>query len=245
MFPFSIHLTPSIGYEEGGQLTEKLRKNPRAVVLLDEVEKAHAEVLTIMLQVFDEGRVSICGLCTHWFRDLLLVDGRQRQDDRLPQRHLHHDVQLGPARDWGHFLQNQTRIGGWEAQARYYYDCITYYFRPPLDFAYCADEIAYVRAETNQFVNNVVQPILKRHFQRDEFLGRINEIIVFHPFSGEGIICFAPHEADASDLEHIVIKELDKWRTRSLRRQNITLKWTDALVHSLTNDYNVWFFLVS
>jgi ATP-dependent Clp protease ATP-binding subunit ClpA len=54
-------LTVSIGYEEGGQLTEKLRKNPRAVVLLDEVEKAHPEVLTIMLQVFDEGRV--CSAC--------------------------------------------------------------------------------------------------------------------------------------------------------------------------------------
>lgn len=39
-----------VGYEEGGQLTEKLRKHPNAVVLLDEVEKAHIDVLTIMLQ---------------------------------------------------------------------------------------------------------------------------------------------------------------------------------------------------
>jgi ATP-dependent Clp protease ATP-binding subunit ClpB len=39
-----------IGYEEGGQLTEKLEKCPNAIVLLDEVEKAHIDVLTIMLQ---------------------------------------------------------------------------------------------------------------------------------------------------------------------------------------------------
>jgi ATP-dependent Clp protease ATP-binding subunit ClpB len=47
-----------VGYEEGGQLTEKLRQCPDAVVLLDEVEKAHPDVLTIMLQLFDEGRLT-------------------------------------------------------------------------------------------------------------------------------------------------------------------------------------------
>ena len=48
------------------------------------------------------------------------------------------------------------------------------------------DELTLVRTETNQFINGVVHPILKRHFKRDEFLGRINEIIVFHPFSHSG-----------------------------------------------------------
>lgn len=54
-----------VGFEEGGQLTEKLRQCPDAVVLLDEVEKAHPDVLTIMLQLFDEGRLTdgkVCGL---------------------------------------------------------------------------------------------------------------------------------------------------------------------------------------
>lgn len=44
-----------IGYEEGGQLTEKIRRKPYAVVLLDEVEKAHPDVFNLLLQVFDEG----------------------------------------------------------------------------------------------------------------------------------------------------------------------------------------------
>lgn len=47
-----------IGYEEGGQLTEALRHKPYSVVLLDEVEKAHRDVFNILLQVFDEGRIT-------------------------------------------------------------------------------------------------------------------------------------------------------------------------------------------
>lgn len=48
-----------VGHEEGGQLTKKLKQCPNAVVLFDEVDKAHPDVLTIMLQLFDEVRVSL------------------------------------------------------------------------------------------------------------------------------------------------------------------------------------------
>lgn len=47
-----------VGYDEGGQLTEALRRRPYSVVLLDEVEKAHMDVFNILLQVFDEGRIT-------------------------------------------------------------------------------------------------------------------------------------------------------------------------------------------
>jgi ATP-dependent Clp protease ATP-binding subunit ClpA len=47
-----------VGYEEGGQLTEAVRSRPYAVVLLDEVEKAHPEVFNLLLQVLDDGRLS-------------------------------------------------------------------------------------------------------------------------------------------------------------------------------------------
>lgn len=47
-----------IGYDEGGQLTEALRRRPYAVVLLDEIEKAHHDVFNILLQVFDDGRLT-------------------------------------------------------------------------------------------------------------------------------------------------------------------------------------------
>jgi ATP-dependent Clp protease ATP-binding subunit ClpB len=47
-----------VGYEEGGQLTEAVRRKPYSVVLLDEIEKAHPEVFNILLQVLDEGRLT-------------------------------------------------------------------------------------------------------------------------------------------------------------------------------------------
>merc|ERR1712003_224913 len=47
-----------VGHEEGGQLTEGLRRNPYVVVLLDELEKAHPEVLNVLLQVLDDGRIT-------------------------------------------------------------------------------------------------------------------------------------------------------------------------------------------
>lgn len=47
-----------VGYEEGGQLTEKVRRNPYSIVLFDEIEKAHADVFNLLLQVLDEGRLT-------------------------------------------------------------------------------------------------------------------------------------------------------------------------------------------
>ncbi len=47
-----------IGYEEGGQLTEKVRRHPYSVVLFDEIEKAHPDVFNILLQILDEGRIT-------------------------------------------------------------------------------------------------------------------------------------------------------------------------------------------
>ena len=47
-----------VGYEEGGQLTEKVRRKPYSVILLDEIEKAHPDVFNILLQVLDDGRLT-------------------------------------------------------------------------------------------------------------------------------------------------------------------------------------------
>ena len=47
-----------VGYEEGGQLTEAVRRKPYSVILLDEIEKAHPEVFNILLQVLDDGRIT-------------------------------------------------------------------------------------------------------------------------------------------------------------------------------------------
>jgi ATP-dependent Clp protease ATP-binding subunit ClpB len=62
-----------IGYEEGGQLTEAVRRRPYSVILLDEVEKAHPEVFDILLQVLDDGRLTDGQGRTVDFRNTILV----------------------------------------------------------------------------------------------------------------------------------------------------------------------------
>ncbi len=62
-----------VGYEEGGQLTEAVRRRPYAVLLLDEVEKAHPEVFDILLQVLDDGRLTDGQGRTVDFRNVILV----------------------------------------------------------------------------------------------------------------------------------------------------------------------------
>ena len=47
-----------VGYEEGGQLSEKVRRNPYSVILFDEIEKAHPDVFNILLQVLDDGHIT-------------------------------------------------------------------------------------------------------------------------------------------------------------------------------------------
>ncbi|MGW2054927.1 AAA family ATPase, partial [Streptomyces sp. NPDC001840] len=62
-----------VGYEEGGQLTEAVRRRPYSVILLDEVEKAHPEVFDILLQVLDDGRLTDGQGRTVDFRNTILV----------------------------------------------------------------------------------------------------------------------------------------------------------------------------
>ena len=62
-----------VGHEEGGQLTEALRRRPHAVVLLDEIEKAHPDVLPVLLQVLDEGRLTDSLGRTVTFRHAVLM----------------------------------------------------------------------------------------------------------------------------------------------------------------------------
>ncbi|MCI1594578.1 MAG: ATP-dependent chaperone ClpB [Pediococcus pentosaceus] len=62
-----------IGYEEGGQLTEAVRRNPYSIVLFDEIEKAHPEVFNILLQVLDDGRLTDGQGRTVNFRNTILI----------------------------------------------------------------------------------------------------------------------------------------------------------------------------
>ena len=62
-----------VGYEEGGQLTEKVRRKPYSIVLLDEIEKAHPDVFNILLQVMDEGRLTDTNGRTVDFKNTIVI----------------------------------------------------------------------------------------------------------------------------------------------------------------------------
>lgn len=76
-----------VGYEEGGQLTEAVRRNPYTVILLDEIEKAHKDVFNILLQVLDDGRLTDSKGRTVDFKNSLIVMTSNIGSDRIADLH--------------------------------------------------------------------------------------------------------------------------------------------------------------
>ena len=72
-----------VGYDEAGQLTEKIRRHPYSVVLFDEIEKAHPDVLNILLQILDDGRITDAAGKTVNFENVILVMTTNAGSDRV------------------------------------------------------------------------------------------------------------------------------------------------------------------
>jgi len=75
-----------IGYEEGGQLTEAIRRRPYAVVLFDEIEKAHPEVFNVMLQILDDGRLTDSKGRVVNFKNTVIIMTSNIAEEDLPKR---------------------------------------------------------------------------------------------------------------------------------------------------------------
>src|SRR4029079_8808283 len=92
-----------VGYDEGGQLTEAVRRRPYAVILLDEVEKAHPDVFDVLLQVLDDGRLTDGQGRTVDFRNAILIltsnIGSVFINDPNLHRDARRDAALRAARD--------------------------------------------------------------------------------------------------------------------------------------------------
>ncbi|XP_053564758.1 caseinolytic peptidase B protein homolog isoform X2 [Bombina bombina] len=185
-----------VGHEEGGQLTKKLKQCPNAVVLFDEVDKAHPDVLTIMLQLFDEGRLTDGKGNTIECKDAIFIMTCNVGSDEIAQ----YALQLRQEAQ----EMNRKRLA------------------ENLDDIQISEKITI----SKQFKENVIRPILKAHFRRDEFLGRINEIVYFLPFC-------------QSELTQLVHKELSSWAKRAKQRHNITLLWDREVMDVLADGYNV------
>ncbi|KAI8579620.1 hypothetical protein K450DRAFT_240701 [Umbelopsis ramanniana AG] len=155
-----------VGFEEGGQLTEKLKDCPNATVLLDEVKKARPNVLTIMLQLFDEGRITDGKGATVECKDAIFV-----MTSNLAQHQTADEAELLRLEATTDHDSQSTGINTEDAkQARV-----------------AADEVKSDSKDgditlSRRFIDRVIYPILYDYFGRDEFLGRINEVLFFLPF---------------------------------------------------------------
>lgn len=177
-----------VGHEEGGQLTKRLKERPNAIVLLDEVEKAHPDVLTIMLQLFDEGRITDGKGETMECKDAIFV-----MTSNLAQTEIGNE-----AEELRREAREKAGLTGLNDEAT---------------------------SLSREFIEETVQPILKSHFQRDEFLGRINEILYFLPFND-------------AELKELTLRELRKWESRAMDRHGIKVTWSDAALEELQTGYN-------
>jgi ATP-dependent Clp protease ATP-binding subunit ClpC len=127
-----------VGYEEGGQLTERIRRRPYSVLLLDEVEKAHPDVFNMLLQIMEEGRLTDSFGRHVDFRNVVMI----------MTSNLGSELIKGGGPEFG--LRPK---GKGEATERNY-----------------------------QQIKETVLKEIERHF-RPEFIGRLDDVIVFRPLS--------------------------------------------------------------
>src|SRR5207302_3914471 len=143
-----------VGYEEGGQLTEQVRRNPYCVVLLDEIEKAHPEVFNILLQVMEDGHLTDSQGRTVDFRNTLII-----MTSNVGVKPIEHDMPLG-FRDTRQAF-NDPKL--YESMKNKMLDEMKKLFRP-------------------EFLNRVDEVIVFHHLRREEileiaelYLKRVNE----------------------------------------------------------------------
>ncbi len=129
-----------VGYEEGGQLTDAVRKTPYSVILFDEVEKAHMDFFNILLQVLDDGR---------------LTDGQGRTVD------FTNCVIIMTSNLGSHLLKGEMKKLGFSSDEK-------------------------KEKETFEEVKTKMMDEVK-HVFRPEFINRIDEILVFHPLTGDNL----------------------------------------------------------
>ncbi|HEY3406965.1 MAG TPA: ATP-dependent Clp protease ATP-binding subunit, partial [Propionicimonas sp.] len=131
-----------VGYEEGGQLTEKVRRKPFSVVLFDEIEKAHPDIFNSLLQILDEGRLTDAQGRVVDFKNTVIV-----MTTNLGTRDISKAVNLG-------FSQNSDEAGSYEKMKAKVSDELKQHFRP--EFLNRVDEIVVFHQLTSEDIEHIV-----------------------------------------------------------------------------------------
>ncbi|MCE1200413.1 MAG: ATP-dependent Clp protease ATP-binding subunit, partial [Marinilabiliales bacterium] len=146
-----------VGYEEGGQLTEKVRRKPYAVILLDEIEKAHPDVFNLLLQVMDEGRLTDSLGRKIDFRNTILI-----MTSNIGTRQL---------KDFGQGVGFNTRTSAEEENEHNKYviqKALKRAFAP--EFLNRVDDVVMFNSLEKTHINQIIDIELKGFYQRIEAL---------------------------------------------------------------------------
>ncbi|MHA6512655.1 ATP-dependent Clp protease ATP-binding subunit [Tessaracoccus sp. Z1128] len=131
-----------IGYEEGGQLTEKVRRKPFSVVLFDEIEKAHPDIFNSLLQILDEGRLTDAQGRVVDFKNTVIV-----MTTNLGSRDISKNINLG-------FTRSGDQESGYEKMKAKVSDELKQHFRP--EFLNRVDEIVVFHQLTQADIERIV-----------------------------------------------------------------------------------------
>ncbi|HSO68554.1 MAG TPA: ATP-dependent Clp protease ATP-binding subunit, partial [Arachnia sp.] len=146
-----------IGYEEGGQLTEKVRRKPFSVVLFDEIEKAHPDIFNSLLQILDEGRLTDAQGRVVDFKNTVIV-----MTTNLGSRDISKNINLG-------FTRSGDAESGYEKMKAKVSDELKQHFRP--EFLNRVDEIVVFhqlsQADIERIVDLMVAQIESRLKDKD------------------------------------------------------------------------------
>jgi len=145
-----------VGYEEGGQLTEKIRRRPYSVVLLDEIEKAHPDVFNILLQILEDGRLTDAKGRTASFKNTILIMTSNVGSDIIAK-----EASLG-------FVTGDEKISQKESLKEKVIGALKESFRP--EFLNRIDEIVIFnylsKEEIKKIVDLELQKVIKRLEQK-------------------------------------------------------------------------------
>ena len=155
-----------VGYEEGGQLTDAVRRKPYSVILLDEVEKAHADFFNILLQVLDDGRLTDSQGRTVDFRNTVII-----MTSNLGAKALHkNSTELGflaPKKAESH--TNDSKTKDFKEAKKSVMDAVKRHFRP--EFLNRIDEMIVFHPLTEEDLTKIVtilmSDVIKRLGERD------------------------------------------------------------------------------
>jgi ATP-dependent Clp protease ATP-binding subunit ClpA len=202
-----------IGYTEGGQLTEKVRRKPYSVILFDEIEKAHPDILDILLQLLDDARVTDAQGRTISFKNTIII--------------LTSNV--GSLQVQDHILKNQSNLLNSHEKKKLGFlkdsDIIPRFFPKEENFLEKKEEEEEEEEDFESEIDADYLELKKKVFEelrlyyRPEFLNRLDDVIVFKQLS----------RLEVREIADIMILELVK----RLKQKNYILQVTEEAKDAL------------